>query len=135
MIVTILKILSTILVLFFFNAATAKTINNCTISMEDVNTGSVYKVKGKRYIENSIGAMFAGTEVIEVDFSLPSKGYSKCLFKYVDIDSGTMLSCRFDELGNHYVQSDRTTDDDKPRKNSLTIRYKDLHFDINAVCE
>lgn len=128
---TIFKYFLTILVLSFFNVATAKTVTKCVVNMEDISTGTVYKVEGI----NIVKAQWKPTEMIAIPFSLPSKGYSNCLFKYLDQDSGTMLSCRFDELRHHYVQSDRTTDDDTPRKNSLTVRYKDFHFDINAVCK
>jgi len=133
---TMFKYFLTILMLLFVNVATAKAVTKCVVSMEDVSTGTVYKVEGKKVSEGTLDAAYYGTEAIIVDFKLPSKWYGNCLFKYLDQDSGTMLSCWFGEpLGHHYAQSDRTSDDDMPRKNSLTVRYKDLHFDINAICK
>ena len=137
MIVTILKFLSAISVLLFFSVATAKPVTECVVSMEDINTGTVYKVERRKVGEDvqSLEEFFTGAEAITINFNLPSKLYGECLFKYIDQDSGTMLSCWFGKLGHHYAQSDRTSDDDSPRKNSLTVRYKELHFDINAICE
>ena len=137
MIGAVFKYFLTFLMLLFFNVAAAKTITKCVVSMEDINTGTVYKVERKKVGEDvqSIEELFTGAEAIVIDFNLPSKQYGKCSFKYLDQDSGTMLSCWFGKLGHHYAQSDRTSDDDSPRKNSLTVRYKELHFDINAICE
>jgi hypothetical protein len=131
------KYFLTVLMLSFFNVATAKAITKCVVSMEDIGTGTVYKIERKKSSEDkqSIAELLTGAESIVIDFNLPSKLYGECSFKYLDQDSGTSLSCWFDKLGHHYVQSDRTSDDDSPRKNSLTVRYKELHFDINAICK
>ncbi len=132
---TMFKYFLTILMLLFFNVATAKPTTECVVNIEDINTGTTYKVNGRNEKNSIDNLIFGYTVRFVVPFSLPSKGYSDCMLKYLDENSGTSLSCAFDELGHHYVQSDRTSDDDKPRKNSLTVRYKDLHFDINAVCK
>jgi len=134
---TMFKYFLTILILSFSNVSTAKFVTKCVVSMEDIGTGTVYKVERKKSSEDgqSIAELLTGTKSIVIDFNLPSKQYGECSFKYLNQDSGTSLSCWFGKLGHHYAQSDRTSDDDSPRKNSLTVRYKELHFDINATCE
>lgn len=129
------KYFLTVLMLSFFNVAIAKDITKCVVSMEDISNGTVYKVERKKVSEETqnIDEFLTGAEAIVISFTLPSKQYGNCTFKYLDQDSGTMLSCWFGS--GQFAQSDRTSDDDSPRKNSLTVRYKDLHFDINAICK
>lgn len=67
-------------------------------------------------------------------FKLPGTTY-KCSLIFYGLDSGTSLSCQFDEMGHNFVQSDRTVIDEKSPKNNITFRFDANNYVIKSSCE
>ena len=124
------RIFLVLLLLSSFTYAEKDAIE-CSVNILDPKTGSKYKV---------VSSYPDYGEQIRIPFTLPSRAYNDCSFVYYRKYKGTVLSCDFDKTDSFYVISDRTIDDkgvsnDMPRKNSLFIKYKDIHFDINGICK
>lgn len=99
----------------------------CTIEIEDVNAGSKSKV------EHSF-TFKSGSEAQRKHFVLPGNKFS-CTLAFFDLKSGTMLSCQLDELGHHFVQSDRSAIGEGSPKNNLSFRYKSSFYVLQSYCK
>ena len=119
--------LSIIIVMSFtiFNNVYAETAV-CNIDIEDGN-GTHYKITESYKSHN--GA--AGNKRA---FKLPGSKI-ECTLVFFDLNTGTSLSCDFDEIGQNYIQSDRTLLNEKTINNNLTFRYKSKLFTIKTHCK
>jgi hypothetical protein len=99
----------------------------CTIEIEDVNAGAKYNV------EQNI-SFNEGSAAQRKHFKLPGSNYS-CTLAFFNLDSGTMLSCEFDELGHNFVQSDRSVVTEKQATNNLSFRYKASFYSLKSICK
>lgn len=120
------KILIFIFTVSFSVQCWAKTAN-CNIEIQDVSTGTKYNVPHK--IEYTVSA--AGDRKT---FNLPGSNY-QCYFTFFTLESGTSLSCKLDELGHNYAQSDRSVIKEGFAKNNLTFRFGKSHFVIESSCK
>ncbi|MCW9058534.1 MAG: hypothetical protein OQL11_06665 [Gammaproteobacteria bacterium] len=100
---------------------------SCTIEIEDVNSGSKSKV------EHSF-AFNSGSEAQRKNFVLPGGQFS-CTLAFFDPRSGTMLSCKLDELGHEFMQSDRSGISEGGAKNNLSFRYKSSFYILQSYCK
>lgn len=99
----------------------------CVVKIEDVNRRTEYKV------EQSF-AFNPGSEAQRKHFALPGSAVS-CTLAFFDLKTGTMLSCELDELGHHFVQSDRSAlKEDLPR-NNLSFRFKSSFYVLESSCK
>lgn len=99
----------------------------CKIQIENVVTGTTYT------IEHSF-VSDVGVAADRKNFNLPGSEY-ECTLAYFDRNTGTMLSCQLDELGHHFVQSDRSSLDEKEAKNYLSFRYKSSFVILRSSCK
>ncbi|HHG86651.1 MAG TPA: hypothetical protein ENJ82_18020 [Bacteroidetes bacterium] len=100
---------------------------NCNIEIEDVNAGTKYNVEQK--FTNQ-----PGSDAQRKHFKLPGSNYS-CTLAFFNLESGTMLSCQFDELGQNFVQSDRSIIGEGNAKNNLSFRYESSFFVLHSSCK
>ena len=119
--------LSFAFVLMAFSSLAWADTANCTIEIEDVNAGSKSKV------EHSF-TFKPGSEAQRKHFALPGSKFS-CTLAFFDLKSGTMLSCQLDELGHHFVQSDRSAIVEGTAKNNLSFRYKSSFYVLRSYCK
>jgi len=99
----------------------------CTIEIQDVNLGAKYKVEQSFTFK-------PGSEPQTKHFALPGSNFS-CTLSFFDLKSGTMLSCQLDELGHHFVQSDRSAIKEGLAKNNLSFRYKSSFYVLESNCK
>jgi hypothetical protein len=99
----------------------------CNIVIEDVNAGTKYNIEQKFTFK-------PGADAQRKHFKLPGSNYS-CTLAFFDLESGTMLSCQFDELGHNFVQSDRSVIDEKHSKNNLSFRNKASFYVLESICK
>lgn len=118
---------SFILILMTFSSFARAGTANCTIEIEDVNLAKKYKV------EHSF-TFKPGSDAQRKHFALPDSKIS-CTLAFFDLKSGTMLSCQLDELGHHFVQSDRSKIEEKLAKNNLSFRYKSSFYVLYSYCK
>ncbi len=114
-------------VLTAFSSLTLADAAKCTIEIEDVNAGTKYNVEQKFSFK-------PGSAAQRKHFMLPGSNYS-CTLAFFDLDSGTMLSCQFDELGHNFVQSDRSVVNEKQATNNLNFRYKASFYSLKSTCK
>jgi hypothetical protein len=100
---------------------------NCTVEIGNVNASSKSKV------EHSF-TYKSGSEAQRKHFVLPDSNFS-CTLTFFGPDSGTMLSCKLDELGHIFVQSDRSSIDEISAKNNLSFRYKSSFYALQSFCK
>ena len=120
------KLLIAFALMAFSSLALAGTAN-CTIEIEDVNAAS------KSKIEHSF-TFKSVSEAQRKHFTLPGRKFS-CTLAFFDLKSGTMLSCQLDELGHHFVQSDRSAIGEGSAKNNLSFRYKSSFYVLESYCK
>lgn len=113
-----IKKLSLIFVFMAFSPLLLADTTKCTIEIEDLNTGTKYIVEHKFSFSQGAAAQ-------QRHFKLPGSDYS-CTLAFFDLDSGTTLSCEFDEFGHNFIQSDRSVVTEKQAINNLSFRYKHL---------
>lgn len=99
---------------------------HCEIEIEDVNAGTQYTVKHD----------FKSGEDDWAErkyFSLPGSSI-RCTLAFFNLGTGTMMSCELDELGHHFVQSDRSAISEKNPKNYLTFRFETYFYVLQSSC-
>jgi hypothetical protein len=99
----------------------------CTVEIENVSSNATYTLEHS--FEYSSGAAAARKH-----FDLPGSEI-KCTLVFGDLNSGTMLSCQLDELGHHFVQSDRSIIKERRAKNNLSFRYKSFFYVLKSSCK
>lgn len=100
---------------------------DCTIEIEDVNTGTKYKIDHHFTFTQESKAQWKY-------FKLPGSTYN-CNFAFFNLGIGTMLSCELDEAGNDFVQSDRSGNKEVGIKNNLTFRHNNKFYTLLASCK
>jgi hypothetical protein len=98
----------------------------CRIEVKDVNSSSSFQLDYE-FNEDPDGL---GQRRL---FSLPGNG-RQCILVWSDRNSGTSLTCELDELGETYVQSDRSLISEEDSKNFLLFSIGDAFFEVNVVC-
>jgi len=101
---------------------------SCVVSIEDVNARATYTVEYSFDFERS------SSQGQFRHFALPGRKYA-CTLAFFTLESGTMLSCALDEVGHHFVQSDRSVIDEERSRNNLTFRYEGSFFSLESKCE
>ena len=121
-----MKILLLLLTLTAYSTAWAANSakGKCDIVIEDVGSG------GAKY---KLEQTYSSATRFRKSFKLPGTNYS-CTHAFFGLEKGTMLSCELDELGHHFIQSDRTSIDESKPKNNLNFRYKTSFFVIKTDC-
>lgn len=99
----------------------------CLIEIEDFESATVFTVE-HTFRESATDA------IQRKHFPLPGKG-RRCTLQWFNSEFGTSLSCELDELGQTFVQSDRTVIDEGTGKNSLRFRIGKAFFDIKSECK
>ena len=99
----------------------------CEIEIEDVVSATTYSVEHS--FESGIG--FAAQRK---HFDLPGSKI-RCTLAFFNLDSGTMISCELDELGHHFVQSDRSVLDEQNPRNYLSFRYQSHFYVLKSSCQ
>lgn len=120
------KLLFVFLLMAISSIAWADTAK-CAIEIQDVNLGTKYKVEQSFTFQ-------PGSEAQRKHFALPGSNFS-CTLAFFDLKSGTMLSCQLDELGHHFVQSDRSAINEGLAKNNLSFRYKSSFYVLESNCK
>lgn len=119
--------LSFLFALMAFSSLAWAGTTSCTIKIEDVNAGSKSKVEYSFTLKSD-------SETQRKHFVLPGSKFS-CTLAFFDLESGTMLSCKLDELGHHFVQSDRSAIGEESAKNNLSFRYKSSFYVLQSYCK
>lgn len=101
-------------------------IAKCVIQIQDVNLGTKYKVEQSFTVR-------LDSEAQRKHFALPGSNVS-CTLAFFDLQSGTMLSCQRDELGHHFVQSDRSAIHEGRAKNKVSFRYRSSFYVLKSDC-
>ncbi len=100
----------------------------CTIVIQEVNAGT------KQTIEHTFIFKPGAHEGQRKHFTLTDRPYL-CTLAFFNLNSGTMLSCQFDELGHNFVQSDRSVINEAHARNNLRFRYKSSFYVLESVCK
>lgn len=115
------------LVLFAISVLCWSSEAGCVIRIYDVVSDTKYTIQEEFTLPVK---RFGQTK----HFDLPGTKY-RCSLKYYGLDSGTSLSCQFDENGHNFVQSDRTVVDEVSPKNNLNFRLNGDNYVIKSLCE
>jgi len=106
---------------------------NCTVEIENVTAEVQSKTAAKEIVEFAFEFSPGGAAQRKY-FNLPGGRYL-CTLAFFNLDSGTSLSCeKKADLGDTYVQSDRTNIEEHSAKNNLVFRNGADHFVLNATC-
>ena len=100
----------------------------CTVEIQEVTSGV------KQKIEHTFIFKPSSNEAQRKQFELRDNSFT-CTLAFFNLNSGTMLSCEFDELGHNFVQSDRSVINEKHSKNNLSFRYKTVFYVLESACK
>ena len=104
---------------------------HCTIEIEDVNAHTKFNIEHAFTFKPGS----SGLETQRKHFALPGVQYL-CTLAFVDLDSGTALSCeKREDRGHSFVQSDRSAIAEHVAKNNLSFRDGSAFFDLSATCK
>ena len=108
-----------------YAAVSAADVAECTISIENVNSGTTYDIY--QNFSFSLNPDVAHRK----HFSLPGYEYI-CTLAFFDLNIGTMISCSLDDTGHHFIQSDRTGIKNDNTRNNLTFRFGSAFFRLGV---
>ncbi len=100
----------------------------CTVQIQEVTSGV------KQKIEHAFTFKPGSNEAQIKQFELRDSSFT-CRLAFFNLNSGTMLSCEFDESGHDFVQSDRSAINENQSKNNLSFRYKTVFYALESACK
>ena len=121
-----LRGMTVVFFVFVFVANCYAESAKCSIDIEDG--------KGTHYEINEEFEFAAGVAGDRKTFKLPGSDI-ECNFVFFDKKTGTALACELDEIGQNYVQSDRSLISETEIYNNLTFRYNSKLFTIKTYCK
>jgi phosphate-selective porin len=100
----------------------------CTVDIQEVTSGA------KQKIEHAFTFKLGSNEAQRKHFELSDNSFT-CTLALFNLNTGTMLSCEFDELGHNFVQSDRSAINENHSKNNLSFRYNTVFYVLKSACK
>ena len=116
-----------VLFLFVFATYSWADTSKCSVEIQDINSGTKYTIEQVFHFET-------GDSAQRKNFDLPDGQYT-CTLAFFDMKSGTMLSCENkSDMGQSFVQSDRSAIEENTAINNLSFRNKDNFYSISSTC-
>lgn len=99
----------------------------CSIEIEDINKGSIYKLEHRFNFEK-------GDNPQTKYFETPGNDY-KCSLIFFGMKNGSALACEYKkDKGRTYFQSDRSTLRDSKITNNLLFRHRSAFLSLKTKC-